>query len=74
MNINDRAKKQEKFDPFEKLQQCTDGFVVVGYIKDTHEKFAHFYAKDNACKDALTFFGHPVETWMDFTSDGEEEE
>ena len=74
MNINDRAKKQEKFDPFEKLQQCTDGFLVVGYIKDTHEKFAHFYARDKACKDALTFFRHPVETWMDFTSDGEEEE
>jgi len=74
MKFNDRTNKENEQNPFHSLEECTDGFLVVGYIKETHEKFAHFYAKDNACKDALTFFGHPVETWMDFTSGGEEEE
>ena len=75
MNINDRAKNQENNNnPLEELQQCTDGFVVVGYLKDTHEKFAHFFSKDNACNDALTFFHGSVETWMGMSPKDEEEE
>jgi hypothetical protein len=71
MNINDRSKSKEKVDPLQNLMQCADGFVVVGYLKGTHEKFAHFYASDNACNDALTYFNLPVHTWMDFGNEDE---
>ena len=55
MNINDRAKKQEKFNPFEKLQECTDGFVVIGYLKGSHEKFAHFFLGQSLQRCPLFF-------------------
>ena len=74
MNINDRTKKQEKFNPFEKLQECTDGFVVIGYLKGSHEKFAHFFSSDKACNDALCFFHGPVQAWMDMSPKDEEED
>ena len=66
MNINDRSKSTETIDPLHNLIQCADGFVVVGYLKGTHDKFAHFYSSDNVCHDALTFFNLPVQTWMNF--------
>ena len=66
MNINDRSKSTETIDPLHNLIQCADGFVVVGYLKGTHDKFAHFYSSDNGCHDALTFFNLPVQTWMNF--------
>ena len=60
---------------FKAWRNARMGFLVVGYIKETHEKIRALLCQGYcACKDALTFFGHPVETWMDFTSDGEEEE
>ena len=71
MNINDRSKSKETIDPLHNLIQCADGFVVVGYLKGTHDKFAHFYSSDNVCHDALTFFNLPVQTWMNF---GKQEE
>ena len=74
MNINDRTKKLEAIDPFEKLQQCTDGFIVVGYIKDSHERFAQFYASDNACNDALAFFHPHVHNWMNLMKPNQEKE
>ena len=51
-----------------------DGFVIVGYTKGTHEKFAHFYASNNACRDALIFFNPLVQSWMSIGSDGENDE
>ena len=73
MNINDRAKKQETQNPFEALRQCTDGFIVVGYTKDSHDKFAQFYASDNACNDAGFFHGH-VHNWMNLMKPNQEKE
>jgi len=43
-----------------------DGYIVVGYLKGTHDKFAQFYATDRACNDALAFFHAPVNEWMQF--------
>ena len=74
MNINDRAKKQKTQDPFETLRQCTDGFIVVGYIKGSHDKFAQFYAIDNACNDALAFFHAHVHNWMNLMKPNQEKE
>jgi len=74
MNINDRAGKNPiDANPFDYLEQCADGFIVVGYLKDTHEKFFHFHANDQACKDALCFFHVPVGAWMEMGKNGEEE-
>ena len=77
MNINDRAKKPQTQDPLEALRECTDGFIVVGYTKDSHDKFAQFYASDNACNDALAFFHAHVHNWMNLMKanpDKEEED
>ncbi len=73
MNINDRSKSKEKIDPLHDLIQCADGFMVVGYLKGTHDKFAHFYSSNNACHDALAFFNLPVQAWMNFGNQEEGE-
>ena len=51
-------------NPFRGLNQVADGYIVVGYLKDTHEQFAQFYSTDQACNDALAFFHGPVNEWM----------
>ena len=74
MNINDRAKKPQTQDPLQALRECTDGFIVVGYTKDSHDKFAQFYASDNACNDALAFFHPHVQNWMNLMKPNQEKE
>jgi len=66
MNIRETSVEQESPDPFTQLNQVADGYIVVGYLKDTHDKFAQFYATDRACNDALAFFHAPVNEWMQF--------
>jgi hypothetical protein len=56
MNLNNRTKEEQEVDPYAWLKECTDGFIVVGYTKESHDKFAKFYATDRACNDALGFF------------------
>ena len=73
MNINDRTKKKEEEDPFRRLQECADGFMVVGYVAGSHEKFVQFFSKDQACRDALTFFEAPVQAWLDMGKTENEE-
>ena len=64
MNLNGRNVEEQTVDPYAMLKDGTDGFIVVGYTKDTHDKFAQFYASDRACNDALGFFHGAVEEWM----------
>ena len=64
MNLNGRNVEEQTVDPYAMLKDGTDGFIVVGYTKDTHDKFAQFYASDRACNDALAFFHGPVNEWM----------
>ena len=73
MNLNDRMKKQEEENPLQALQECADGFVVLGYLSDSHQKFAHFFSKDQACRDALTFFEVPVQALLDMGKTENEE-
>ena len=47
---------------------------MVGYIKDSHERFAQFYASDNACNDALAFFHPHVQKWMNLMKPNQEKE
>ena len=74
MNINDRKKEVEVVDPYAWLKKATDGFIVVGYTKDSHDKFAQFYASDKACNDALAFFHGHVHNWMNLMKANPEEE
>jgi len=64
MNLNDRKVEEQTVDPYAMLKDGTDGFIVVGYTKDTHDKFAQFYATDRACNDALAFFHGAGHEWM----------
>jgi len=66
MNIRETPVVQETPNPFTQLNQVADGYIVVGYLKGTHDKFAQFYATDRACNDALAFFHAPVNEWMQF--------
>ena len=56
--------EDDKINPFSELNQVADGYIVVGYLKDTHEQFAHFSSTDQACNDALAFFHGPINEWM----------
>jgi hypothetical protein len=64
MNLNDRTKEEKAVDPLASLKEGADGFIIVGYTKGDHDKFATFYATDRACNDALGFFHGAVEEWM----------
>jgi hypothetical protein len=64
MNLNDRKVEEQTVDPYAILKEGTDGFIVVGYLKGSHDKFAQFYSTDRACNDALGFFHGPVNEWM----------
>ena len=63
-----------KINHFIGLNQIADGYIVVGYLKNTHEKFAQFYSTDQACNDALAFFHGPVNEWMQLLKSEELEE
>ena len=73
MKLSKRLEEGEN-NPFSRLNQITDGYIVVGYLKDTHEQFAQFYSTDQACNDALAFFHGPVNEWMQLLKSEELEE
>ena len=75
MNINDRSKTiDDNTDRLSSLTEHADGFVIVGYTKGTHDKFARFYTSNNACREALICFNPRVQSWMSIGSDGEDDE
>ena len=57
MNLNDRKVEEQTVDPYAILKE-TDGFIVVGYLKGSHDKFAQFYSTDRDVM--MPVFSRPV--------------
>ena len=74
MHINDRFRSDQESTPLESLQECMDGFVLLGYTKNGHKKVVQLYANDPACRDALSFFNAAISAWIEMGQDELEEE
>ena len=58
-------KSLEKHDPLAELKKHVDGFILIAYRKDNHEKIAMKYAADQACADGLSFLDAHVGQWKE---------
>lgn len=75
MKIIHRIEQDSSVNPLELLKQCTDGYLIIGYLPGSNEKFAQGYAKNKACRDALNTFDPLISGWMEigeFKSDKED--